>query len=511
VSRLGAPGVGISTLGNYGLVAGQAVRTLVLARILGPASFGVLNVANVAAGFTPQADIGTGRIGEQNASEARGRGEIEASDHELVEAAGARMAPGLLLCAVLGVVAAGLAATGADPTISLAVAFVAVSAPLQAAWWAVVGWLRVHGHFRDVSYAQIGQVVLWLTAVPAAALAFGVNGALFAMALSFVPPVLIGARRAPLLHLLRPRWSAFRRLVRRGFPVWLIFATTFAFFNVDQAVVGSLLGADALGIYAIGLLTSTALLALSDGAAAAAHPKTLEDFAREGRLVPGTPSVVRVMHVVQSAFGVLVPLSWLGVALVTQVFLTEYGAALPIVALLGAAASAYGATTASNAALLAVGLHRLVPAVLVLATVLRVGLSFGLVGLGAGLAGIGVAALISTVAFTLVYLLLVARAFELGARRTVAFVSDHLLGPVLLGMLALVAAVAYAERGTGGFVVASAAAVVLSALAQGAAYLARRSRPSPRHRATSTARAPRRRGRHRAPVGVRKTRGRTPQ
>jgi len=218
------------------------------------------------------------------------------------------------------------------------------------------------------------------------------------------------------------------------------------------------------------------------------------------------------MHVVQAAFGVLVPLSWLGVAVVTQVFLTDYQAALPIVALLGAAASAYGTTTASNAALLAVGLHVRVPAVLVVATAVRVGLSFVLVGQGAGLAGVGAAALVSTIAFTLVYLVLVARAFGLGPGRAAAFVAEHLIGPVLLGMLAMVAVAAYAGRGTAGFVVASIVALVISTLVQAGEYLARRSRLSPRDNSTSRRRRARRRGgRHRASAGVRRTRGRMPR
>jgi O-antigen/teichoic acid export membrane protein len=479
VSRLGAPGVADSTIGNYALVAGQALRTLVVARVLGPASFGILNIANVAASFTPQSDIGTGRIGEQRASEARGRGDLVLSDHELTQAAGARMAPALLLCAVLGAGAVVLLATGAaSEKVMLSIAFVAVSAPLQSAWWAVLGWLRVHGQFSQVVRSQVGQVVLWLTAVPAGAYAFGLHGALFAMALSFVPPVLIASRRAPLWELVRPRWSAFRRLVRPGVPVWLIFAATFAFTNVDQFVAAGLLGAHAAGIYAIGLLSMSALLALSDGAAAAAHPRTLEEYGRAGHLAHGLPSVVRVMHLVQVAFGVLVPLSWIGLSLVTTLFLTDYQAVLPVAALLGAAASLDGTTTASNSALLAVGKHRHVPWLLAGATVVRGGLAVVLVQAGAGIVGIAVSALAASLLYTVAYLVLVAQAFSLSGRGMILFLLDHLVGSLVLTILAVIAAMLYASDGVGGLLkVAVIALPVCAAVQAFATWLGGRSRP----------------------------------
>jgi O-antigen/teichoic acid export membrane protein len=474
MSRLGAPGVAASTIGSYGVVFGQALRTLVLARLLGPASFGVLNIANVAASFTPQSDIGSGRIGELKASEARGRGNLALSEHELIQAAGARMAPAILLGAVLAAVASVLAVTGAATTATvLCVAFVAVSAPLQAAWWAVLGWLRVHGEFRRVVHAQLGQVVLWLTVVPGAAYSLGLNGALFAMAVSFVPPVLVGARSAPLRKLLRPRWSAFRRLIRPGIPVWLIFATSFAFVNLDQVVAAAMLGTEATGIYAIGLLTASALLALSDGAAAAAHPKTLEEFARAGRLPRGLPSVVTVMHIVQAAFAVLVPAAWIAMAVLTSIFLTQYRTALPVVALLGAAATLEGVTTASNSALLAVGRHRYVPALLVAATVVRVALAILLVRLGMGVLGIAAAALMASFVYAAAYLTLVARAFTLHGRQLVNFLADHLLGSTVLCVLAAVAVVSYNKGGARGMVETSVIALMVAVAVQGAATLVR--------------------------------------
>lgn len=131
--------MGLSTLGNYAVVAGQAVRTLILARLLGPATFGILNAANIAASFTPQVDLGCGRIGEQRASEARGLGRAELAREELFAAAGARMAPALALAVLLAAVATVLGILGQPPTTVLILLFVGVSAPLQSAWWAVMG------------------------------------------------------------------------------------------------------------------------------------------------------------------------------------------------------------------------------------------------------------------------------------------------------------------------------------------------------------------------------------
>ncbi|MDO5499305.1 MAG: oligosaccharide flippase family protein [Propionibacteriaceae bacterium] len=478
MSKLGAPGVGLSTLGNYALVAGQALRTLILARLMGPASFGILNAANVAASFTPQSDLGCGRIGEQHASHARGLGDLEATRRWLIDAAGARMAPALVVAGVLFVLAALTALFGDSTTMAVILAFVAISAPLQSAWWAVMGWRRVHGEFRAVAHGQLGQVAIWLTVVPLVAWQFGLHGAFVAMAASFIPPVLITGRGLPLGLLLRPRWGPFRHLVRDGLPVWFIFATTFLFTNVDQFLAGILGGPEWLGYLSIATLTASALLAFSDGAAAAAHPRTLEHFAAHGRLGVDTPSITRVMHVTQAAFAALVPLSWLGMGVVTILFLHQYAASLPLVALLGAAASLVGTTTASNSTLLAVGLHRRVPLLFLLASAVRLGVALGVSRFGAGLTSIGIGAAAAALLFALTYLFLVTLALGLRGRAALGFVVDQVLGSALLVAGAGVASWAWLAAGTTGFLVASAGVLVVVCAVQAVAWFGWRRSPA---------------------------------
>jgi hypothetical protein len=200
----------------------------------------------------------------------------------------------------------------------------------------------------------------------------------------------------------------------------------------------------------------------------------LEEYARAGHLVRGLPSVVTVMHIVQAAFAVLVPAAWIAMAVLTTIFLVQYQAALPVVALLGAAAALEGATTASNSALLAVGRHRYVPALLVGATVLRVALAILLVSLGAGVLGIAAAALAASFVYAAAYVTLVAGAFGLRGRDRLVFVADQLLGPTVLVALAVFTAVRYSEGGVAGMVQASLATLVVAVAVQGAATLGRR-------------------------------------
>lgn len=463
-SRLGAPGFTASALSSYLTVGGQAVRTLVLARLLGPADFGLLNLSNIAANVTVYSDVGGGQIGEQRASEARGRHDVAASEESLRRAAGARLVPALLILS-LALLAAGTAYRLGHDSAAALLLFVGVSAPAQAAWQAVRGWLRVHGEFRVAAVAQGGQVLVWLTLVPAAAVYGGLYAALFAMAFSFVPPVCIGGVRCPLTRLLRPRPADFAALWRPGIPVFGIFLSSFLFINLEQILAGWLLGTAATGLIAIGTLTANALLALSDGAAAAGHPQTLEAYARHGRLPPRLPSVFRVLNVVQLGFGVLVPLSWLGTAWVTATFLPAYEDALPVIALLGASAAFLGMATASNASLLAVGLHRWVPVLMGSACVLKVALGAAIVAMQPSIVSLGIAALASAFAYSLVYLGMVARAFRLTRTEASRFVLEQLSGPLVLAVLAAVAAAAHARSGLTAFTGTAAVALAVSAAA----------------------------------------------
>lgn len=321
-----------------------------------------------------------------------------------------------------------------------------------------------------MAHGQIGQVVVWVTVVPLVAWWFGLPGALIAMAGSFVPPVLISGAGLPMARLLRPDWRSFRRLVRPGIPVWLIFATTFAFTNIDQFTAGLLGGAEWLGYLSIATLTASALLAFADGAAAAAHPRTLEEYAARGRLDVTMPSVTRIMHVVQSGYALLVPLSWLGMGVVTWLFLNQYAQSLPLVALLGVAASFIGTTTATNSALLAVGLHARVPLLFALATLVRGGLAWTGTALGLGLIAIGIAGVFAAGLFALAYLILVAEALGLAGGAAARFLADQLLGSTVLAVFGVATAYAWTVAGLEGFLALATVTLIIAVGIQAAGW-----------------------------------------
>lgn len=476
MSRLGAPGFRAATLANYATVGGQALRTLVLARILAPSQFGVLNITNVGSNLTAYTDIGAGIHGERLAAEARGRGDLEASRERLVESAGARMFPALVFAALLAAGGAVAGVTGRTET-ALPLVFIAVSAPLMALWLACRGWLHVHGQIAQIMWCQMSQVAIWLTVVPASALLGGLPGALFSMAFSYVPPILIAGRWAPLTRLVVPRLGALRSLVGHGFTLWVIQLSMFGFINVDQVIISMAAGNAALGHYAIALLVATALAALSDGAALSGHVKTLEAVARKGYLTPRIPSVTTVMHTVQVGFGILVPVAWIGAAGMIYLFLPQYTEGLPAVALLGAGMSLMGVVVSSNSALLSVDLHRRVPFVYLTAIVVKIVAAYFLVMRWPGVVGVGLASLLGGITLALGMVFLLSRAFVRPRRSVLRLTAEFLSGGLTLAALAVGVVVAYLDHGVAGFILASAGALVVSVLVHGFIYL--RNRPSP--------------------------------
>ncbi len=470
MTRLGAPGFRAATIANYATVGGQSLRTLIVARILSPAQFGILNITNVGSNLTAYTDIGAGIHGERLAAEERGRGDLEASRRRLIESGGARMFPALVF--------AGLLAAGAVvawmlglPETALPLAFIAVSAPLMALWLACRGWLHVHGEIRSIMWCQMAQVTIWLTIVPAAAFAAGLPGALFAMAFSYVPPIAIASRWAPVTRLVVPRWTALRNLVGHGFALWVIQLSMFGFVNSDQVIISTLAGSAALGHYAIAMLVATALAALSDGAALSGHVKTLETVARQGYLSPRIPSVTTVMHTAQAGFGILVPLAWVGAAVMIHFFLPQYVAGLPAVALLGAGMSLMGVVVSSNSALLSCNLHRRVPFVYLCAIAVKAVAAYFLVSVWPGVVGVAAASLLGSLTVGLGMVLLLSTAFRRPRRSVVRLATEFLTGGVTLAILAIWVVSSYLENGVSGFLVTSLYALPISVAVHAAVYL----------------------------------------
>lgn len=455
------PGVSASALGNYAMVGGQVLRTLIMARLLGVHQFGVLNLANVSANFTALADVGTSVIGNQKASEARGGGRLEEGLRLQTDAGSARMFPSLVIGALVAVAAVILWASGRTD-LAVAAGFVAVSAPLQGGWFAVREYLRVSGQFVLATRAQINQVAVWLTAVPLATWAWGLTGAFVTISGSFLAPVLAARRHVPLRQLMIPRWGPFHRWLRLGLPIWLGLVTSFLYTNIDQFVMGAVLGPGAVGIYAIGLLVSTALVAFTDGAAAAAHPQTLENAARLGKLDLATLSIWKTMRISQAVLGIMVPLSWLALVLLTATVLPAYESALPLVTLLGPASAAVGVATASNSALLATGRHRLVPLIFLLATVSKTALVLLALALWPSVMTFAVTAFIGSLVFLVTYLATLAKALDV--HRPLAWLAFHLVSPMALAIFGYLVILAMRSWGPTGYAGASTLAIVGSFL-----------------------------------------------
>lgn len=459
-SQLGAPGMLSVVVANYSAVGGQAVRTLLLAKILAPASFGTLNITNIGSNLTTYADIGTGMHAERLAAQARGRDEPDESKRILIQAARSRMVPAWILLCTLGAAAALATALG-NETLTLALSFLAASAPLMSLWMACRGWLHVHGAFRWMMYCQLTQVLVWLTAVPIASYLWGLRGALASMAASYLPPILCASVKMPVWRFLLPDWRSFIRWIPGGAPLWFIQLMSFVFINVDQAIISITLDQESVGFYAIAMLTSTALLAFSDAAAMSGHMRTLEHVARVGYLSPTLPSVTRVMQTVQVGFIVLVPLSWVAAGLLTAVFLTQYTASLVPLLFLGVGASLMGVVVASNSALLSLGRHVRLPFLYLSAIAVKISLALLLVRWLPSLVTIAVVSLIGSLVVAIGWLILLSRAFERPRRSGPALLAQFLRGAAVLTVMAISVAWAYDVASVRGFLVASLCAALM--------------------------------------------------
>jgi O-antigen/teichoic acid export membrane protein len=256
------------------------LRGLLLARILGPAAFGLWSQMKLALLFLPYTKLGTGEALLREVPFAEGGGDG-------VRAERIRRAVFAFDLLVSGLIAAGFVlgllslreGTGdvREAWFLLAVVFLAS----QLYWFAQVR-LRAEKRFGQVGRIVAGAAFLSTVAGVPAAWRFGLRGFLIACALAYlvaVLPPLGGPWSFP-----RPRWDApvVREMIGIGWPIALSSALLLLLWNVDKLAVWVLLPRASLGIYALGTYLSVPVLLVAEAVSVVLYPRLMERYGATG-------------------------------------------------------------------------------------------------------------------------------------------------------------------------------------------------------------------------------------
>jgi O-antigen/teichoic acid export membrane protein len=267
----------LQAAGSYVSSAMLVVRGLVLAAILGPGALGTYSLVGIVLGYSAYADVGVSLAACREIPVATGRGSAE-------DARRAQWCAWVAKAVAATVVATGVAAYAVlrkdslDPDVQygLLVASLAI-VPLglvTVAQSALPAWMR-YGRNFILSAALAGTFTL---AVLLGAASWGIQGALAGQAATFCMIAVLGVWLVPRALPGRLGSRYLLGMVVVGAPLAALNFLGYSLVYVDQVMVGSLLGRESMGIYALVLAAGGALYIVPSAVAQAVGPRLLRRF-----------------------------------------------------------------------------------------------------------------------------------------------------------------------------------------------------------------------------------------
>lgn len=255
------------------------VRGFALARLLGPALFGIWIQMKIVLLFLQYAQLGAHEAMLREVPFALGQGERERARRiERVV-----LAFNLATSAVItGALVAAISVWSRGQPAALRWAWLALAAvyPLSQLYWYLHLKLRAEKRFARVSRIMIGFALLSTVAGVLAAMRYGIQGFLVALALSF--SLILGLAEPGRSPLPRPLWDwrTARKLLGTGFPIMASGALLILLWNVDKLAIWWLMPRADLGIYALVAYLLSSILMLPEAVAVVMYPRFVERVAR---------------------------------------------------------------------------------------------------------------------------------------------------------------------------------------------------------------------------------------
>jgi O-antigen/teichoic acid export membrane protein len=272
-------GVSMNAAGNGSVAVIGLIRNVIIARVMGPAAFGLWQVCLVALRLGGESHVGSLHALALEGPILRGGGRED--EARTLEARVLGIAA-LFACAS-GIAAALVLRLNGGPGLGTAGVLLAFSVFSQQAFQAHAVLLQARRKFERVATLQFTFAVVHLAGLLLLLPSRYISGVLFAWTAGAVAAVFIIRRTAEIPIPRIPPRAAISATVRRGMSSWLVSAAFVLLLMEDRVLVGALLGREALGHYGILVLGGSALLFLPDVIAGVIWPFAGEEYGRRGR------------------------------------------------------------------------------------------------------------------------------------------------------------------------------------------------------------------------------------
>jgi O-antigen/teichoic acid export membrane protein len=299
--------------------------------------------------------------------------------------------------------------------------------------------LRSHGRIGAVSVTLSIQAILGGLAGLVLLWPFGVWGLLLGwllgqlVALAYIR--IQGASIAPLSFL--PN-EGTRRLLARGFPIFVFHASGTLLKSIDRIMILKYLSVEALGYYSIGLMGVSMLLYLPESIAYVLYPRLIARYSETGDADRTARDIARPLAIVAWIMPLLIGTSVFWVRELVVLFLPQYLPGVRALSTLLFGSLGLALAVVPSIYIMAIGRQlRLVPLAL-LAVAVDVGLIFLFLRAGAKIEGVALAVSLGYAVYGLGLLGYAALHVAAGTRERVAFVLRSAL-PSMLTVLLCVA------------------------------------------------------------------------
>jgi O-antigen/teichoic acid export membrane protein len=240
---------------------GQAlalVRGLVVAGLLGPAGFGIWRIVKLILTYSEHLPLGAVHAMRQELPAALGGGRTReaASIIRTVFGAVGLLSLGIIAAVVLAAAVLPESRTGVPRLWALLTGLLVVAQLLQTT---VNGRLQSEERVGLYSTHLLVFSTLALAGMTAGAAVGGLGGALSGLLVAYAVPLLWLASRGVFPPPALPQRRALQPLLAVGIPIWVAWFPVLLLGDVDQWLVGALLGPAALGRYAVAVFFGSLL------------------------------------------------------------------------------------------------------------------------------------------------------------------------------------------------------------------------------------------------------------
>jgi O-antigen/teichoic acid export membrane protein len=275
----------VRTSGGYFVTMGlqQVVslgRLLIAARVLGPTAYGVVGALALISSYAAHSHLGTLNAMNRDVPISRGRGDEQLAERIRRTTLGSLLLPAVAVAAALFALSFRYA-VGHGPYLAPGLRVIAATIVLQQLVLYFQFRFRSDNRFDLANGLNLAQVALAIVTLPLI-LHYGFIGFLWSQVLIYLGVAGYGWARAGGPVRAAIEWPLWRRLVGVGWPILVSSVCYGLLQSIDQLTVLKLLGATALGYYAIGVKAAAPLGLLARVSEHVMYPRFGERYGETG-------------------------------------------------------------------------------------------------------------------------------------------------------------------------------------------------------------------------------------